>query len=175
MSLLLIIVVLAVVALLAVAARKPNDFRLQRSTVIQAAPEKIFPLINELSQWERWSPWEKMDPNMKKTLSGPPSGVGAVSAWEGDRRVGSGRMEIMESQAPQKIVLRLDFFKPMKAQHMAEFTLQPKDGGTEVTWAMYGQQPFIGKVFSVFCQMEKMVGPEFEKGLAAMKKAAEAA
>ena len=174
MSLFVVILVLAIVALLAFAASKPGDFRIQRSTVIAAPPEKVFPFINTLAQWEHWSPWEKLDPTMKKTLSGPPAGAGAVSAWEGDNRVGAGRMEITESQAPAKVVLRLDFFRPMKAQHNAEFTLQPKTGGTEVTWAMYGRQPYIGKIFSIFCSMEKVCGPAFEQGLAALKSLAEA-
>lgn len=175
MSVLLLALCLVVIALLALAASKPDNFRVQRSRVIQAPAEKIFPFINDLAQWGLWSPWEKMDPTMKKTLSGPPSGVGAVSAWDGDKRVGSGRMEIIDSAAPSKVTLRLDFFKPMKAQHNAEFTLQPKEGGTEVTWAMYGRQPFIGKIFSIFCQMDKICGPAFEQGLAALKGLAEAA
>ena len=172
MTILITIIVLAIITLLGLAASKPDKFRIQRATVIHAPAEKIFPFINDLKLWSLWSPWEKMDPAMKKTVSGAAAGVGAVHEWEGPK-TGSGRMEIIESAAPAKVGLKLDFFKPMKAQHFAEFTLVPKDGGTEVTWAMFGSQPFIGKIFSIFCSVEKICGPQFEQGLGDLKATAE--
>jgi len=172
MSLVITFIALVLITVLGLAARKPDQFRVQRAAVINAPAEKIFPFINDLHLWSLWSPWEKMDPAMKKTISGPATGVGAVHEWDGPK-TGSGRMEIIESAPATKVGLKLDFYKPMKAQHFAEFILVPKDGGTEVTWAMFGSQPFIGKIFSLFCSVEKICGPQFEQGLRDLKIAAE--
>lgn len=160
-------------AMLAFAATKPDTFRVERAIHIDAPPERIFQHINDLTKWVAWSPWEKMDPGMKKTLSGPPQGTGAVCEWSGNNAVGQGRMEILESIPSTKIAVKLDFFKPFKSQNHAGFTLTACDGSTTVTWAMYGPQPYLAKVVGLFLNCEKMVGPQFETGLANLKMLAE--
>ena len=160
-------------ALLAFAATKPATFRVQRSIGIMAPPERIFQHINDLTKWGAWSPWEKMDPAMKKTAGGAPSGKGALYEWDGNNQVGTGRMEILESIPPSKILIQLDFLKPFEAQNRAEFTLAAQDGSTTVTWAMYGPQPYMAKVMGLLFNCEKMVGPQFETGLANLKMLAE--
>jgi hypothetical protein len=166
------VLVVIVIALLGYAATKPNTIRYARSTRVNAPPEKIAPLISDFKQWVAWSPWEKKDPALKRTYSGSASGVGAVYAWEGNKNVGSGRMEIVESTLA-KIRIKLDFITPFKASNMAEFTFTPQGGATEVNWVMTGENLFIGKVMSIFIDMDKMIGKDFEAGLADMKAAAE--
>lgn len=165
----LVIVVLLIASVLLYAASRPNSFRIQRSVLIKATPAKLFGNINELGKWQAWSPWEKLDPNMKRTFSGPAKGIGAAYAWEGNKKVGAGSMEIMESASPSKIVLKLEFLKPFKASNMAEFTLEKKGTSTQVTWAMYGPQPYMAKVMSTLIDTENMVGKQFEEGLANLK------
>lgn len=164
---------IAIVAILIFAATKPDTFRIQRSTAVKAPPEKIFALISNLRGWGAWSPYEKKDPAMKRSYSGPDSGKGATYAWEGDKNVGTGRMEILDAPAPREVVIKLDFFKPFEAHNTAEFTLQPAGDGTRVTWAMQGPTPFIGKIMHVFMNMDRMVGTDFETGLANLRKTAE--
>lgn len=168
-----IAIVLVIAAILIYAATKPDDFRVQRATSVKAAPEKIFALINDLHSWGSWSPWEKMDPAMKRTYSGTPSGKGAAYAWEGNSKVGEGRMEITDATPPSKITIKLDFVKPLEGHNTAEFTLEPKGDATNVTWLMYGPSPYIAKVMGVFVSMDKMIGSDFEAGLANMKAVAE--
>jgi hypothetical protein len=155
------------------AAFKPGDFQVQRSIAIQAPPEKIFPLINDFHQWPSWSPWEKLDLNMKRTLSGPPSGTGSIYEWDGNNKAGKGRMEITDSVASSKIGIKLDFIKPMEGHDAVEFTMQPNGNATTVTWAMSGPLTYPGKVMSVFVSMDKLIGSDFETGLANMKAMAE--
>jgi uncharacterized protein YndB with AHSA1/START domain len=169
--LLLIAVPLAVV--LALAATKPDTFRVERATAIKAPPEKIFPLINDFRSWEAWSPYEKKDPNMKRTLSGAAAGKGAVYEWDGDGNVGAGRMEITESSPSSKLELNLDMLKPLAAHNVVEFTLEPEGDATTVTWAMKGEAPYFAKVIHVFLDMDTMVGSDFEVGLANLKALAE--
>lgn len=169
----LIVVVVLVAAVLIYAATKPDQFRIQRTASISAPAEKIYPLINDFHTWSVWSPWEKLDLAMKKTHSGAPQGKGAVLEWDGNKDVGTGRMEVLESIPSSKILIKLDFLKPFEAHNQAEFTLAPNTGSTQVTWAMYGPQPYIVKVMSLFCSMDKMVGGQFEKGLADLKALAE--
>lgn len=169
----LIVVVVLVAAVLIYAATKPDQFRIQRTASISAPAEKIFPLINDFHTWSAWSPWEKLDLAMKKTHSGAPQGKGAVLEWDGNKDVGTGRMEVLESIPSSKILIKLDFLKPFEAHNQAEFTLAPNTGSTQVTWAMYGPQPYIVKVMGLFCSMDKMVGGQFEKGLADLKALAE--
>jgi uncharacterized protein YndB with AHSA1/START domain len=168
-----LVLLVVVAALLIVAATKPDTFRVQRTTSIQAPPEKIFPLINDLRAWRVWSPWEKKDPALKRTYSGAVAGRGAVYEWEGNKNVGTGRMEIADTSAPSRVVINLHFMKPFKANNTAEFTLTPANGSTVVTWAMYGPNLFIGKVMGTFMNMDKMIGNDFEAGLTNMKAAAE--
>ena len=163
-----------IAAILIFAATRPDSFRVERSTTIKAPPERVFGYINDFHNWPAWSPWEKIDPALKRTYSGPASGKGSAYAWEGNGKVGSGRMEIQESSPPGKILINLDFMKPMEAHNIAEFTLVPKGDTTDVTWAMYGPSPFLSKVMQTFFSMEKMVGGSFAEGLANLKAAAEA-
>src|SRR5262245_21947818 len=163
------VLLLAVVVLLAYAATQPSAFRVQRSASIQALPEKVFPHINDFHSWSAWSPWEKLDPNLKRTFTGPASGVGSTYEWQGNKKVGQGRMEIMESTPSSKVAIKLDFIKPFEAHNTAEFTLAPNGGSTDINWAMLGHKPFLFKVMSVFMDMDKMIGKDFEAGLANLK------
>ena len=164
-------------AVLIYASTKPDTFRVERTASIKAPPEKIFPLINEFDNWTLWSPYEHRDPNLKRTRNGPAGGKGAVYAWDGNKDVGQGRMEILESNPSSRIVIKLDFFRPFEAHNTAEFTLQPQGDATSmttnVTWAMHGPNLFIGKVMSIFLNIDNMVGKDFEAGLASMKTLAE--
>lgn len=168
-----IIAVVLIAAILTYAAMKPDTFRVQRTASINASPDKVFGLINDFHQWASWSPWEKLDPAMKKTHSGMPQGKGAAYEWDGNRDVGTGRSEIVEAVPQSKVVIKLDFLKPFEAHNQAEFTLVPNAGTTQVTWAMYGPQPYIAKVMTLFFNMDKMVGRQFEQGLADLKIIAE--
>lgn len=168
-----VVIVGLIGALLAFAATKPDTFRVQRSIGIMAPPERIFQHIDDLTKWSAWSPWEKMDPAMKKTAGGAPQGKGALYEWDGNHQVGKGRMEILESIPSSKILIQLDFLKPFEAHNRAEFTLTARDGSTTVTWAMYGPQPYLAKVMGLFFNCEKMVGPQFETGLTNLKTLAE--
>ncbi len=155
------------------AASRHDAFRIERSTNIQASPEKIFVLINDFKQWEEWSPWEKIDPVLKRTYSGPTSGVGAVYAWQGNKNVGQGRMEIIEASPFSKVTIKLDFIVPFAAHNTVEFTLVKKGDTTKLTQAMYGSRPYISKLMGLFFSMEKMVGGKYEEGLANLKNIAE--
>ena len=168
-----IVTVALLVGLLIFAATKPDTFRVQRSVSIKAPPEQIFALINDFHEWGNWSPWEKMDLSMKKTHSGAASGKGAIYEWQGNNKVGTGRMEIIESAPSTRILVKLDFLKPMEAHNIAEFTLQPQGDNTQLTWAMYGPAPFISKLMQVFASMDSLVGKDFEKGLSNIKAIAE--
>ena len=168
-----IIGALLIVSLLAYAATKPDTFRVQRTATITAPPEKVFGLIQDLHQWASWSPWEKMDPAMKKTYSGAPLGRGAILEWDGNTDVGTGRMEIVSTVPSSRVVIKLDFLKPFEAHNQAEFTVESSGATTSVTWAMHGPQPFIMKVMDLVMGMGKMVGKDFETGLANLKQLAE--
>ena len=167
------VVLLLVTGLLIYAATKPDSFRIERSTTIKAPPDKVFALINEFHQWEAWSPWEKIDPSIKRTYSGPRSGVGAVYEWAGNKDIGQGRMEIIESSALSKVSLKLDFVTPFEAHNFVDFTLTPQGDSTKLTQAMYGPSPYVSKLMTIFFSMEKMVGSKYEEGLADLKKLAE--
>ena len=168
---LLIVLLVAIVVgvLLVYAATRPDSFRIECSALIKAPPEKIFGFVNDLHQWTAWSPWEKIDPALKRSYSGPQSGKGAAYGWEGNSKVGSGRMEITESVAPSKVVIKLDFLKPFEAHNTADFTFARQGDATNVTWAMFGPSPFISKLMGTFFNMERMVGGQFEQGLANLK------
>jgi hypothetical protein len=164
---------LVIAAVLVIAATQPDNFRVQRSIAINAPADKVFALINHLPSWKAWSPYEKKDPAMQRQFSGPESGVGAAYAWSGDSNVGKGDMKITSATAPTKIVIALSFIEPFKAQNVAEFDLAATAAETRVTWAMSGAQTFLGKIMCLFFNMDKMVGADFEAGLADLKKIAE--
>lgn len=164
---------LAIAIVLILAATKPNTFSVQRATLVKAPAEKIFPLINDFHQWGSWSPYEHKDPAMKRTYNGAASGKGAVYAWDGDRNVGSGRMEILDTSAPAKIVIKLDFFTPFEGHNTAEFTMLPQGDATNLTWLMHGPAPFMAKIMHVFMNIDRMVGKDFEIGLANLKRLTE--
>jgi uncharacterized protein YndB with AHSA1/START domain len=167
-----VVVVVAIGGILLYAATKPDSFRVQRTVLISAPPDKVFPLINDIKAWTVWSPYEKKDPAMKRAYGAVTAGKGATYAWEGDKNVGQGSMEIVES-SPRKIVLKLDFLKPFEAHNMGEFVLEPKGDSTSVTWAIYGPSPYMSKVVGTFMNIDDMIGRDFEKGLADLKAAAE--
>jgi hypothetical protein len=166
-----VVIAVAVVAVLVYAATKPDKFGVQRAARIGVPPEKIFPLIDDLHAHTSWSPFEK-DPNMKRTHSGAARGKGAVYEWEGNRQVGAGRLAIIDS-TPSKVTMALDMLKPFEAHNVVEFTLEPKGGSTDVTWAMHGRQPYMAKLMSTFINCDKMVGSQFEEGLGKLKALAE--
>jgi uncharacterized protein YndB with AHSA1/START domain len=171
----IIVVVLIIVAaaVVAYASTRPDSFSVQRSATIKAPPEKIFSLINDYRNWPRWSPYETRDPEMKRTYSGAAAGKGAKYAWEGNKNVGTGEMEIIDTAPPRKVLIKLDFMKPFEAHNVAEFTLEPQGETTNVTWAMHGPVPFVGKILHMVMDMDKMIGTDFATGLANMKTAAE--
>lgn len=173
----LLYVLLGVVALiliiLVLAALKPNEFSVVRSIAINAPADRIFPHVNDFHAWTGWSPWEKMDPALNRTYSGPTSGKGAKYAWSGNKKVGSGSMEITDSTSPSRVMLNLDFMMPFEAHNTTEFTFVPQGGGTLVTWTMRGPAPFMIKVMHVFMDMDKMVGKDFDKGLVDLKAVSE--
>ena len=164
-----LVIVVAIAGILIFAATKPDTFRVERSIAIKAPPEKIFPLINDFKRWDAWSPWEKKDPAMKRTYGSATSGKGAHYAWQGNSDVGQGSMDIVESVPSSKVALKLDFVKPFEGHNTAELTLQPKDGQTIVTWAMYGPSPFMTKLIGTFMDMDEMIGRDFAAGLTKLK------
>jgi uncharacterized protein YndB with AHSA1/START domain len=164
-----VILALAIAAVLILAATKPDTFSVQREIDIQAPPEQIFPLINDFHRWGSWSPYEHKDPSMQRSFGGAASGKGAVYGWEGNRNVGKGRMEIIDTASPNRIVIKLDFFVPFEAHNTAEFTMLPQGDRTRMTWRMYGPAKFIGKIMHVFINMDNMVGKDFAVGLGTLK------
>jgi hypothetical protein len=167
-----LVALLAIALLLVYAATRPDTFSVQRSASINAPAEKIHPLIDDLHRFNTWNPFDKKDPNLKGSYSGPRKGPGAGYAFEG-KEVGKGRIEILESAAPNKVTMQLDMLEPMEGRNTVEFTLAPRGEGTEVTWAMRGKNPFISKLMGVFINLDKMIGREFETGLANLKTLAE--
>ena len=166
-------VIVVVAGILIYAATKPDSFTVKRSATIKAPPERIFALIEDLHGWGAWSPYENKDPAMKRSFSGAAMGKGAVYEWEGNKNVGQGRMEILEATAPSKIVIKLDFLKPFEGHNTAEFTMSPQGDNTTVTWAMYGPSPYVAKVMGTVINMDRMIGTDFEAGLANLKAVAE--
>lgn len=168
-----IIVVVLLAGVLILAATRPDSFHVERSITIKAPPDKIFAAINDFHRWSAWSPWEKLDPAMKRTFSGAESGKGAAYAWEGNSKVGEGRMEIVDALPPSKVTIKLDFVKPLEGHDTAEFTMVPNGDSTNVTWTMNGQSPYVAKLMGVFLSMDTMIGKDFEAGLANLKAVAE--
>ena len=164
-----------VVVLVVVIALQPSHYRVERSATMNAPATVVFAQVNDFHRWNAWSPWAKIDPAMKQTFEGAPAGTGAVYAWAGNKDVGEGRMTITDSHPSDLIKIKLEFIKPFAATNATDFTFKPQGDQTAVTWTMSGDNNFIGKAFSLFMNMDKMIGGDFEKGLAQMKSVAEAA
>lgn len=169
----LAVLAIVVVAILIMASRRPDTFRVVRSATINAPPATIFPLIADFRKWIDWSPYEGRDPNLKRDFAGAPGSIGHSYAWDGNKNVGAGSMTIRDIAEPQRVSLNLDFLRPFKANNIVVFTMLPQAGGTEVSWDMHGPTPLIGKVMHMFMDMDKMCGDDFEKGLAKLKGLAE--
>ncbi len=169
----LIVVVLMVAMILLYATTKPDNFSVTRSITIKAPPEKVAVLINDFNRWQSWSPWEKLDPAMKRAQSGATNGPGSIYEWQGNKKVGKGRMEILQS-TPTQITIKLDFLEPFEAHNTAQFDLKAQDQTTLVTWTMFGPSNYMSKLMQVFFSMDNMIGKDFEAGLVNMKAVAEA-
>lgn len=163
-----------IVALIVVIALQPGPFSITRSASIAAPPATVFAHVNDFHKWEAWSPWAKLDPAMKTTYDGPPSGKGAIYTWAGNSKVGEGRMTLTDSRPGERVGILLEFLKPMAAVNQTEFLFKDDAGKTTVTWNMSGTNNFLGKAFALFVNMDKMVGTDFEKGLAQLKAVSEA-
>jgi len=164
-----------IVLLVIVIATRPATFHIERSQTMAVPPESAFAQVNDFHAWSAWSPWEKLDPNMKRSHAGAPSGVGATYAWVGNNEVGEGRMTTEKSEPGKLVQIKLEFIKPFQATNTATFSFSPSGDGTKVTWGMDGNNSFVSKAFHMVMDMDKLVGGDFEKGLAAMKTAAETA
>ena len=171
----LIALAILIVGFVIVVAFKSGVYRVERSVVIAAPPADIFPQVNDLRKSQVWSPWMKLDPAAKSIFEGPPAGVGASNAWSGNSNVGEGRQTITESRPNERVLIRLEFKQPFEATSNAEFTLKPESGGTRITWAMFGENNFVSRAVCLFMNQDKMVGTQFEKGLADLKSLVEAA
>ncbi|HMJ89486.1 MAG TPA: SRPBCC family protein [Candidatus Acidoferrum sp.] len=169
MKKILIGIAVIVVVFLIVVATRPGEYRVTRSATIAAPPAAVFAQVNDFHKWEAWNPWGKIDPAIKQTYEGAPAGKGAIYAWVGNKDVGEGRMTITESRPSDLILINLEFFKPMAGTSLTEFTFKPEGNGTIVTWTMSGKNNFMAKAMCLFMNMDKMIGGQFEKGLAAIK------
>ncbi|MDB6160700.1 MAG: hypothetical protein JWO04_4406 [Gammaproteobacteria bacterium] len=173
-KIIVVAVIVVIAAILVLAATRPDTFRVERSAQISAPPDKILLLVNDFHQWGAWSPYEKLDPTMKRTYAGAGAGKGAVYEWEGNGKAGQGRMEIIDA-APTKTAIQLDFIKPFRAHNIAAFTARQQGDATRVTWSMEGPAPFVHKLVGLFLNMDKMIGADFETGLGNLKALAEKA
>ena len=167
----IVLLVLAAIVLVfvVVVARQPADFCIVRSAAVAAPAAEVFAQVNDFHNWNAWSPWAKIDPDMKQTYAGAPAGIGAIYSWLGTSKVGAGTMTILDSKPNELIRINLEFRKPFKATNLAEFSFKPDGEETAVTWSMSGHKNFFFKAFGLFMNMDKLVGGDFEKGLAAMK------
>ena len=168
-----IAIVVVIAGILGYATTRPDTFSVQRTTTVHAPADKVFALVNDFHRWGEWSPWEKLDPEMKRTFSGTAAGPGSVYEWTGNSKVGAGRMEILQAAPAAKVDIKLDFIKPFEGHNITEFTLAPQGENTQVVWVMHGPAPFVSKLMGVFVSMDSMIGKDFETGLANMKSAAE--
>lgn len=171
----LMVMPIVVVAFAGIVALRPSGFRVTRTARMRAPAPAVFAQINDFHNWEAWNPWGKLDPAMKQTYQGAPAGTGAVYTWTGNKEVGEGRMTIIESRPNDLIRINLEFFRPFAATNIAEFTFKPEGDQTAVTWSMTGKNNFMAKAIHLFMNMDKMIGAQFEQGLAQMKSVVEAA
>lgn len=165
----LLFALVAVIALLLYINSRPGQFRIERHITINAQPDVIFAQLQNFHHWSSWSPWEKLDQQLQREFSGAESGRGAIYSWSGNNKIGAGRMEILEATGNHQLLIQLDFFRPMKAHNSAHFTLLPQGESTQLSWAMEGKQPFLGKLMGLFMDIDKMVGKDFEAGLQNLK------
>ena len=172
---LLLGLVAVIVLVCVIAFFQSDDLNVTRSATISAPPEAVFKVVNDFRQWDAWSPWSKLDPNMKKTLEGPPEGVGAVYRWSGNNEVGEGSTHLIESKPNEKIGMKLEFVRPFVGTSDVQFTFAPEGAGTKVTWAMQSKKPFIGQIMGMFMDCEKMCGDQFSEGLTNLGRVATAA
>jgi carbon monoxide dehydrogenase subunit G len=170
----LVVVALIFAIVVVLASSRPSRFTIERSATIQAPPERIFPLINDFHHWQSWSPYEKKDPAMQRHFDGPQAGTGAAYGWNGNKNIGSGRMEISQSEPSSRVEIKLEFFTPFKASNTAEFKLEPRGTSTQVTWAMHGESSFTHKLMGMLFNMDKMIGKDFEEGLGSLRSMVEA-
>jgi hypothetical protein len=168
-----IILAVAIAGVLVFAATKPDNFRVERALTVKAPADAIYPLIANFHLWMTWSPYEGRDPDMKRSFGGAATGKGATYAWDGNKDIGAGHMEILDASSPSKVRIKLDFERPFEGHNTAEFTMAPQGDATLVTWAMYGPAPFISKLMQVFINFDNMIGKDFETGLANLKKLTE--
>jgi hypothetical protein len=168
-----VVIAVAIAVVLAIALTKPDTFRVERALALKAPAAAVYPLIADFHRWTSWSPYEGRDPDMKRSFGGSAQGQGATYAWDGNKDIGAGRMEILEASVPSKLRIKLDFERPFEGHNTAEFTIVPQGDATLVTWAMYGPAPFISKLMQVFINMDSMIGKDFEAGLADLKKLTE--
>ncbi|WP_411727271.1 SRPBCC family protein [Methyloglobulus sp.] len=174
LNIILFLIIIGIIVVFVLANRQPDDFRITRTGTISAPASAIFPHVNKLQNWDAWSPWAKLDPNAKNSFEGSAEGVGAKMSWVGNNKVGVGSMTITESHPDDFIQFKLEFQKPMQATNIAEFTFTPEGNQTTVTWSMTGTNNFMAKVMGLIMNCDKMVGGQFEKGLAALKTVVEA-
>ncbi len=170
----LLIVVVLIAGVIVIAARRPDVFVVERATTINASPERVYSFLDDFRRWGAWSPWEKLDPAMQRTIAGASRGVGATYEWSGNNKAGAGRMEITAGEAPRTLAIQLDFTRPFKANNATAFVLAPGGSGTHLTWTMEGRHTLATKVFTLFMNMDSLVGRDFEAGLANLKRVAEA-
>ena len=175
LNIILFLIVIAFIVIFVLASKQPDDFRITRSGDIPAPASTIFPHVNSLHRWDTWSPWAKLDPNAKNSFEGAEEGVGAKMSWAGNNKVGVGSMTITESRPNDYIQFKLEFLKPMTATNISEFTFKPEGDQTSITWSMKGTNNFMAKVMNLFINCDKMVGGQFEKGLASLKEVVEKA
>lgn len=171
----LAVLAVAVAIFLVLVALQPSEFRVTRTGIVHASPEKAFAQVNDFHGWGEWSPWAKLDPNAKNTFEGPTAGTGAVFKWDGNADVGAGQMTIVDSKPNERILIKLAFTRPMVSECDTEFAFKPEGENTAVTWTMSGKNDFVGKAFCLFMNMDKMIGSDFERGLANMDEAAKKA
>jgi hypothetical protein len=171
----LMVMPIVIVVFAGIVALRPSEFRVTRTTKMRAPAPAVFAQVNDFHSWEAWKPWGKMDPAMKQTYQGAPAGTGAVYTWTGNKEVGEGRMTIIESRPNDLIRINLEFFKPFAATNIAEFTFRSEGDQTIVTWSMSGKNNFMAKAIHLFMNMDKMIGAQFEQGLAQMKSVVEEA
>ncbi|GMU05825.1 SRPBCC family protein [Corallococcus caeni] len=164
----------ALLLLVGVIATRPDTFTVTRTASVPGTPDIAFGLVNDFHQWNQWSPWEALDPNMKRTFGGAEAGVGATYGWTGNDDVGEGRMTIQEVAANESVRVKLEFIKPFASSSITTFMFKPAQDGTTVTWTMTGDHNFMSKAMCLVMDMDKVVGKDFEKGLASMKTAAQA-